>query len=398
MSHAKPVVPRPVSRGCGQAHLRPYVAALLISVIGGLSGLAWANADLPAPAAHRTEHGFRNPVDGAQPRTLGELLRWRWNAMLGQLPPAPQTQTPTVAADLAYIQAYQRSGPGSTAARSASLPALTWIGHATALVQAGGLNVLTDPVFSERASPMQFFGPRRAQAPGVALSALPPIDVVVISHNHYDHLDRDSIVGLEAKARREGGSTLYLVPLGHKAWFENLGVSQVIELDWWQKHTVRGVDFYLTPSQHWSARGVLDHNDALWGSWAVFAEDLQWYFAGDSGYSGDFADIRTRFGQRQTPALGGGFDLALIPIGAYAPRWFMRAHHINPEEAVQVHQDLQAKFSVGVHWGTFALSDEALDQPPMDLAAARAAAGLADQDFTVLKIGETRILAARAAS
>ena len=171
----------------------------------------------------------------------------------------------------------------------------------------------------------------------------------------------------------------------------------MVELDWWQKHTVRGVDFYLTPSQHWSARGVLDHAKALWGSWSVFATDLHWYFAGDTGYSGDFVNTRARFADRQTPALGGGFDLALIPLGAYEPRWFMRTHHINPEEAVQVHHDLQAKRSVGVHWGTFALSDEALDQPPKDLLAARNAKGLTGADFTVLKIGETRSVPRRIA-
>ena len=371
----------------------PYFREI-VTLLGSLLSVA-ALANPAAP--HHTASGFRNPAADTQPRSLGELLRWRWSATWDSLPPAPQTPTPTVDADLARIQAYQRSAPDSKAGRSDSTPAVTWIGHASTLVQAGGLNVLTDPVFSERASPVQFFGPKRAQAPGIALNDLPPIDVVVISHNHYDHLDRDSIVGLDAKARREGYSTLYLVPLGQKAWFENLGITQVVELDWWQKHTVRGVDFYLTPSQHWSARGVLDHNHTLWGSWAVFAADLHWYFAGDTGYSSDFVNIQARFADRQTAAVGGGFDLALIPLGAYAPRWFMRTHHINPEEAVQVHQDLQAKFSVGVHWGTFALSDEALDQPPKDFLEARNAKGLTDADFTVLKIGETRSLPARAA-
>lgn len=373
----------------------PYFREIVALLGGLLSVAALANPYFNPTAPHHTDSGFRNPADGAQPRTLGELLRWRWDATLNNLPPRPQTPTPTAEADLARIQAYQRSAPDSNAGRSVSEPAVTWIGHATTLVQAGGLNVLTDPVFSERASPMQFFGPKRAQAPGVSLDDLPPIDVVVISHNHYDHLDRDSIVGLAAKARQEGNTTVFLVPLGHRLWFENLGVTQVVELDWWQKHTVRGVDFYLTPSQHWSARGVLDHAKALWGSWSVFATDLHWYFAGDTGYSGDFVNTRARFADRQTPALGGGFDLALIPLGAYEPRWFMSTHHINPEEAVQVHHDLRAKLSVGVHWGTFALSDEALDQPPKDLLTARAVKGLTDADFTLLKIGETRGVPAR---
>jgi N-acyl-phosphatidylethanolamine-hydrolysing phospholipase D len=373
----------------------PYlrdITALLASV---LSVAALANPDFKLDASHHTHSGFRNPVEGTQPRTLGELLRWRWDATFNNLPPAPQAPTPTMEADLTRIRAYQRSGPDSNAGRSASVPAVTWLGHASTLVQAGGLNVLTDPIFSERASPMQFLGPQRAQAPGVALNDLPLIDVVVISHNHYDHLDRDSVLGLDAKARREGHSTLFLVPLGQKPWFENLGITNVVDLDWWQKHNVRGVDFYLTPAQHWSARGVFDHNHTLWGSWAVFAADLHWYFAGDTGYSTDFANTQRRFADRQTPAMGGGFDLALIPLGAYEPRWFMRTLHINPEEAVQAHQDLGAKFSVGVHWGTFALSDEALDQPPKDLLTVRAAKGLTDAEFTLLKIGETRSVPAR---
>jgi N-acyl-phosphatidylethanolamine-hydrolysing phospholipase D len=133
----------------------------------------------------------------------------------------------------------------------------------------------------------------------------------------------------------------------------------------------------------------------LWGGWSVFAADLHWYFGGDAGYSADFTETRRRFAERQTPQLGGGFDLALIPVGAYEPRWFMQAHHMNPAEAVQAHQDLQAKRSVAVHWGTFALTDEALDQPPKDLVPARAAKGLGEADFALFKIGETRSVPAR---
>jgi N-acyl-phosphatidylethanolamine-hydrolysing phospholipase D len=265
------------------------------------------------------------------------------------------------------------------------------------LVQAGGLNVLTDPIFSERASPVQIVGPKRALPPGIALQALPPIDVVVISHNHYDHLDRASVMELDFKARSEGGSTVFLVPLGQKPWFENLGIRDVVELDWWQKHTVRGVDFFLTPVQHWSARGVADRSTTLWGGWAVFGKDLHWYFGGDAGFSKDIADTRAHFATRHTDALGGGFDVALIPVGAYEPRWFMRDQHMDPQEAVQAHLDLGAKRSVGIHWGTFALTDEPLDQPPRDLAMARAARGLAEADFTVMKVGETRALPVRSA-
>jgi N-acyl-phosphatidylethanolamine-hydrolysing phospholipase D len=339
---------------------------------------------------HHTPDGFQNNYSGAVNKPFSDLLRWQWGAMRNGLPKPPQQPTPSVPADLARIHSYQRSGVDGVAGSSPSSPAITWIGHASVLVQAGGLNVLTDPVFSERASPVQIVGPKRALPPGVALQALPPIDVVVISHNHYDHLDRSSVAELDYKALSEGGSTLFLVPLGQKPWFDDLGIRHVVELDWWQKHTVRGVDFYLTPVQHWSARGVADRSKTLWGGWSVFGQDLHWYFGGDAGFSKDIADTRAHFRTRQTAALGGGFDVALIPVGAYEPRWFMREQHMDPQEAVQAHLDLGAKRSVGIHWGTFALTDEPLDQPPHDLAQAKGARGLGDEDFFVMKVGETR--------
>ncbi len=328
---------------------------------------------------HHTRTGFKNNYTDAIPGSLGDVLRWKTHAWRNNLPPPPQTPTPTVTADKVTIHA-------NTGA--AMQPAITWVGHATMLVQASGLNVLTDPVFSERASPVQFAGPRRAQPPGVALADLPPIDVVVVSHNHYDHLDVHAVQALNQQAQ---GATLFIVPLGLKAWFVRHGITQVVELDWWQQHTMRGVEFHLTPVQHWSARALGDRFHSLWGGWAVFGADFHWYFSGDTGYSQDFKDTRTHFQERSPD----GFDIALIAVGAYEPRWFMQNQHINPAEAVQIHRDLHAKRSVGVHWGTFNLTDEPLDQPPKDLAAARVAQGVADDDFFLLKIGETRLLPAR---
>ena len=174
---------------------------------------------------------------------------------------------------------------------------------------------------------------------------------------------------------------------------------QVVDLDWWQAHTVDSaagpVEIVFTPSQHWSGRSLGDRMETLWGGYAVFAPDFHFFFAGDTAYSKDFQDIRARFAARQTEALGGGFDIALIPVGAYEPRWFMRSQHVDPAEAVQIHQDLNAKRSVGIHWGTFQLTDEALDQPPIDLAAARQAQGVADDGFFVMAVGETRRLPRR---
>jgi N-acyl-phosphatidylethanolamine-hydrolysing phospholipase D len=255
------------------------------------------------------------------------------------------------------------------------------------------LNFLTDPHLSDRASPVSFAGPKRVQAPGISLRELPRIDVVLLSHNHYDHLDETSVRALNAQ---RGGPPLFVVPLGVKAWMANVGITNVRELDWWDSFTVPSanntgpVEVHFTPVQHWSARGLGDRRATLWGGYAVFASDFHLYFSGDTGYSKDFLDTQAKFADRHTAAKGGGFDLALIAVGAYEPRWFMKEQHVNPAEAVQIYQDLRAKTAVGVHWGTFNLTDESLDQPPKDLAAARSAKDLPDAAFTVMAIGETR--------
>jgi N-acyl-phosphatidylethanolamine-hydrolysing phospholipase D len=214
---------------------------------------------------------------------------------------------------------------------------------------------------------------------------------VLISHNHYDHLDVNSVLALNAQA---GGPPLFVVPLGLKKWLADLDIRNVHEMDWWDSHDVavpaRGaVQVHLTPVQHWSARGLFDRRATLWGGFALFAPDFHLYYSGDTGYSKDFADTQRHFATRHGAAQGGGFDMALIPVGAYEPRWFMKEQHVNPAEAVQIFQDLQAKRAVGVHWGTFALTDEPLDEPPQHLAKARNAAGLGDDAFTVIAIGQT---------
>jgi len=350
----------------------------------GLVGAHAGEADA-ALEPHHTAEGYRNLNGVAVGKSFAEVLRWKMESWQAGLPPAPREPTPVVEPDLRRLRA--NAGPlrrVGTHAAPAPVPSATWIGHATVLVQSGGLNILTDPVFSDRASPLPFLGPRRAQPPGIALADLPPIDVVLISHNHYDHLDRASVEQLDA---RSNGRTLFLVPLGLKSFFTDLGIRNVVELDWWDVHGVQGVEFELVPVQHWSARGLDDRNETLWGGWAVFAPDLRWYFSGDSGYSGLFRLTRERLAAHLRD--GHLFDLALLAIGAYEPRWFMAPQHMNPAEAVQAHQDLAARRSLGIHWGTFALTDEALDQPPRDLAAARSREGLSGQDFFVLPIGGT---------
>lgn len=366
----------------------PKHRAALVLASAVLAACASATPDTHptagAPPHHRDGRFQNNHLDFA-PRGFGDLLAWRWAALREGLPKPPQAPTPVVKPDLAFIATNAKAGP-------AMEPAVTWIGHASTLLQLGGINVLTDPIFSERASPVSFAGPKRAQPPGLAPAELPRIDAVVISHNHYDHCDAESLKTLNAQP---GGPPLFLVPLGLKAWLADIGITNALELDWWQSRQVGAVEIVLTPVQHWSARSFNDRMKTLWGGWALLAPDFQAFFAGDTGYSADFAEIRARLAARQGET---GFDLALIPVGAYEPRWFMREQHVNPEEAVRIHRDLKARRSLGIHWGTFELTDEPLDEPPRALALARQAAGVADDDFGVTAIGQTLRLPRRSAA
>lgn len=255
---------------------------------------------------------------------------------------------------------------------------LTWIGHDTFLIQRNGSNVLTDPHFTERASPVGWAGPARMMPPGLSLDDLPDIDVVLISHNHYDHLDEASVVALHR--RQPDDPPRFYVPLGLKAWFAARGIHDVVELDWWESADfAAGLKLHAVPVQHFSSRGPFDRNATLWCGWVAEWPGYKLFFAGDSGYSKDFRDIGARFG---------GFDLSLIPVGAYGPRWFMRAMHVDPEEAVQVHLDVRSRRSIGMHWGTFVLTTEDPAEPPERLATAVASAGLAADSFTIMQHGE----------
>jgi len=337
------------------------------------------------PTAPRRDGTFHNNYIELRSLSTTAFWRWKFEAWRDGLPKPPAAPTPAIVPDLGLIQTNAKAG-------AQMVPTVTWIGHATVLAQLGGLNVLTDPIFSQRASPLSFVGPARVQKPGLWLHELPHIDLVLISHNHYDHLDDDSVRALAAQA---GGAPLFVVPLGLKAWFAQRDITRVVELDWWQSHKVGDVEVVLTPVQHWSGRSLADRNETLWGGYALFAAQLHLFFAGDTGFSKDFADIRERFAERQGVAQGGGFDIALLPIGAYEPRWFMQRQHVDPEEAVRIHRDLGAKASLGIHWGTFELTDESLDEPPRRLAQARQAQGVPDSAFFTLAIGQTRRLLPR---
>jgi L-ascorbate metabolism protein UlaG (beta-lactamase superfamily) len=342
-------------------------AGAAIVLLAGCGSL-YQNPYYDPQKPHHTPQGFRNLDPEAV--AAGGFWRWQWERRTRGVPLAPNDahRDWRVAPDLALLRAPEAN------------PSVTWIGHATLLLRIGGLNVLTDPHFSERASPVGFAGPKRFLPPGVALADLPRIDAVVISHSHYDHLDLASVRELHA---RSDGRLRFFVPLGLKPWFARLGIDDVSELDWWEQAELDGVRFTLTPLQHWSARSPFDRNRTLWGGWAIAANDGKVFFAGDTGYSRDFAEIGRRLGP---------FDLAAIPIGAYEPRWFMRRQHVDPPEALQIHRDLGARQSLGIHWGVFPMADESLDEPPRALARARDVAGLSESEFFVLKVGETRRL------
>ena len=345
----------------------------------------------PAKKHHRPD-GFQNNYMSFRGKRWHEILRWRWQAWRAGYPRPLTTPIPVVPPDLAFITANAKAGLSMQ-------PAMTWIGHITVLAQIGGINFLTDPVFSERCFPVQWAGPQRQTRPGMSLQQLPHIDVVLLSHNHYDHMDEASLVALAGQA---GGPPLFITPLGHKAWFAKRGIHHVVELDWWEAHVLEASDHSLripvtlTPAQHWSARTASDALRSLWGGYAVLSPDCHLFFAGDTAYSRDFVDIRQHFLEAQRPTQGGGFDMALLPIGAYEPRWFMKDQHVNPEESVQIFQDLGAQRAIAVHWGTFQLTDEALDEPPRALAAALRRAKLAPERFEVLAIGQTRLVPRRA--
>lgn len=230
-----------------------------------------------------------------------------------------------------------------------------WIGHATYLMNNGDVTILTDPIFSERASPVSWAGPERLIPPAMTVDQLPSIDVVVISHNHYDHFDLPSLKALQ----KNNPEMLILVPQGDKELLDSQGLANVSEFRWWQNILLKQTEFTFTPVQHWSGRGITGRNTSLWGGWFMKSPSLSLYHSGDTGYSKDFVMTRQRMG---IP------DVAFIPIGAYKPRWFMKNQHVNPAEAVQVALDLQVPRSFGMHWGTFILTDEAIEEPRMALA------------------------------
>lgn len=255
---------------------------------------------------------------------------------------------------------------------------LSFAGHSSFLIQTNNLNILTDPVWSHRVSPVTWAGPARHHAPGIKFEDLPKIDVIIISHNHYDHMDLATLKKLEKKFK-----PLVLCPKGDLALLKGEGLNNVVELDWWEEKSFKDYQFIFTPAQHFSGRGLFDRFKSLWGSYVIKTpQNKKIFFGGDTGYSKHFKEIFQRMGE---------MDFALIPIGAYEPRWFMKAMHVNPEEAVKAHLDLKSKQSIGIHFGTFQLTDEGIDEPEKDLKISREKLGVQTETFTTLAPGESRV-------
>ncbi len=300
----------------------------------------------------------QNPTSTAG-RTFGDFLKWQRTSRAATWP--------------RWVE--NRARPDLPAALESGEIAFTFVNHITHLVQFRGLNVLTDPVYSERVSPVQWSGPKRVRAPGLPFEQLPRVHTVLVSHSHYDHLDIDTLVRLE-----EAHHPLFLTGLGNRAFLEEHGLVRVRELDWWETVEMDGARYTYVPAQHWSGRALSGRNRTLWGGFVVEAEGRRVYFAGDTGYWQHFRQIRERCGP---------LDVALLPIGAYEPRWFMQDMHMNPDDAARAHLDLEATLSIGTHYGCFQLTDEGIDEPVRELAVARRRHGIRDDAFIALETGET---------
>ena len=326
-------------------------------------------------AHHRVGGGFINPWDSA--RTHGFLDFLKWTLLERRKSPREGRVEPATFPRAAPSFVFPRPEPSQLT--------VTWIGHSSFLLQVGGLNVLLDPIWSERASPLSFVGPRRRVPAAVAFDALPPIDAVVVSHDHYDHLDAGTVSRLIDRYP----AIVWFAPLGVGGFLRRRGAQSVVECDWWDNSAVGPVGLTCVPAQHFSGRRLNNRNSTLWCGWAIRSGRHSILFAGDTALHPEFHLIAERCG---------AFDVAILPIGAYEPRWFMGPVHMNPEDCMVAIEHLRAgghaghPVLVGAHWGTFKLTDEPIDEPPERMRANWRAAGLPDGDLWVMRHGETRAL------
>lgn len=348
--------------------MRGAIAIGLLSVMALVSAQPEGDGpDTPVAPAELNERGeFTNPIGDLDKGSLGVRLPFmlrRFGTYFRSSDGAPERML--------------NDGSALRLNAAAMTPMITWVGHSTFVVQMGGVTFLTDPIWSDTPSPVPVLGPRRFVKPGIAIADLPAIDFVTISHNHYDHMDLPT---LRTLAERDP-NTVFFVPEGNGQVLRSAGITNVTELNWGQHARQGAVTVHCLPAQHWSKRSLTDTNKSLWSSWAVIGPDRRFYHAGDTGYFSGFKEIGKQLGP---------FDLAAIPIGAYTPSAMMRASHINPEEAVTTALDLRARSVVAMHFGTFDLSDEPLDEPPRRFLRAANNQGLGEENAWVLNIGENR--------
>lgn len=343
--------------------LSPFPAFILVFAFILVGGAGCTSQEVrPVPLSDHFDGARFSNRDGSD-KGIGDVARFFWTSLWNTK---------------AWPEFIDNPSPDPIEPRVFEGLKVTYVNHATVLIQTAGLNILTDPVWSERVSPVQFAGPKRIRAPGVTLSDLPDIDLILISHNHYDHLDLETLRKLRLQQESE---PMILTGLGNTSLLKSIGYKNPRELDWGDKVEIGGSEIYFVECQHRSGRGVLDQMKTLWGSFVIRAPDASIYFAGDTGYSPHFKAQGDAYGP---------FDLSVLPIGAYEPRWFMKDIHLNPEEAVLAHQDLKSVQSMGIHFGVFQLTWEGVDEPVQDLKKARAEYGLDESAFWTLAPGKSR--------
>lgn len=337
---------------------RVFAVVLLALTTVGVLGIDVRAAGITGSSttAPRVAGRFHNPGTEYSYSMLERTRR----LFVGPHRPKPTVGLATLKNDGAYVRS------------NGHVPSVTWIGHSTFLVQIGGLNVLTDPHWGEMTSPVSFAGPRRLVRPGIRFEDLPRIDAVIISHDHYDHLDEGTVLRLAREHKPK-----FYVPLGVGAWLAERGVDGAIEMDWWQRQEFRGVSFVCTPAQHSSGRYLHDQNKRLWSSWVLHSGSKRLFFAGDTGYNPSLRDIGKL----------GPFDLVLMPVGGYSG-WQKHPNHVSPEEAVQLFEDVGGRLMVPMHWGTFDLNREPADEPPARVLAEALRRGI-EERMAILNPGQT---------
>ena len=344
---------------------REFMRLTMLAILQAMTGCSPNAMTIEDKPLHHTTGGFRNYPLVPRPETPGFSFFFR--RVIGgcfDTPKVPENHVIKESLALSNLKNYSGS------------ETLTWIGHSTYLMRLGNKNILFDPFFSDVASPFPV-GPERYVPPGISLAKLPPVDIIIISHNHYDHLDAKTIETMPGKERIH-----VFVPLGLKSFFAERGYQSIRELDWHQSAGLDGLNMTALPAVHFSSRGLGDRNETLWCSWAVRSDNKSCFFAGDTAYSPTlFKEIGKRFGY---------FDVAIVPIGAYTPVNVMKPVHTNPEEAVQVANDVKASLIIPSHWGTIVLTDESPWEPPERYRAFAVKNGIGDDRACIMKIGETR--------